>query len=120
MVPWGFNPRDWATLLARASSMSIFMVFICFAKSMASASPLPIFASSASVSALGLVLATFIQPEDIAFSMAIASVYPPAFPLFTVSVFMVSGMWISLKRLWIRLSLFMRARCIKGPALATI
>jgi hypothetical protein len=33
-----------------------------------------------------------IQPEDIAFSIAIASVYPSAFPLSTVSVFTASGM----------------------------
>ena len=105
---WGFNPRDCAPLLARASSISSFTVFICFARSMASASPLPILASSASFSTPGLVLATFIQPEDTAFSMAIASVYPSAFPPFTSSVFIASGMWISLKRLCIRLSLFMR------------
>jgi len=76
MVPWGFNPRDCAIFLARASSRSRLIVFICFAKSMASASPLLMFASSASFLALGLVWATLIHPEDIAFSIAIASRYP--------------------------------------------
>ena len=91
-MPWGFNPRDCATFLARASSMSSFSVFISFARSIASASLLPIFVSSANFSALDLVRATLIQPEDIAFSITIASVYPSAFPLSTVSVFTASGM----------------------------
>ena len=92
MVPWGFNPRDRAIFRARASSMSSFVVFFSFARSMASASPLLMFASSANFSALDFVEATLIQPEDIALSMVIASVYPLAFPLLTVAVFTASGM----------------------------
>ena len=54
MVPWGFNPRVCAIFLARASSMSSFVVSICFARIMVSASPMLMFASLASFSALGL------------------------------------------------------------------
>ena len=54
MVPWGFNPMACAIFLARASSMSSLVVSICFARIMASASPMLMFASLANSSASGL------------------------------------------------------------------
>ena len=61
-----------------------------------------------------------IHPEEIAFSIAIASAYPRVLPLSTVSVFTALGMWISLNNAWRRSSLFMWARWIRGPASATV